>query len=149
VNARRLKEVVESQSVAVHVRRGDYVHNPWTASGYNVCDLDYYRRACALISASVQAPQYFIFSDEPRWCRENLGFIRNMTVVDTNTPEQRYEDLRLIAACKHFIIANSSFSWWGAWLGTDPSKVVVAPLRWSVSNWFDVRKWLPAAWQLV
>jgi hypothetical protein len=148
-NRARLAEIGGSESVAVHVRRGDYARDAKTAAEYGVCDLSYYQRACARILASVASPRFFVFSDEPAWCRKNLSFIPDLTVVDNNSPERRHEDLRLMAACKHFIIANSSFSWWGAWLGANPNRIVVAPNRWSVSNWFDVRSLLPDAWTAV
>jgi hypothetical protein len=148
-SARLLDEIRENQSVGVHVRRGDYVHNPQIAAEYNVCDLDYYRRACERVAASVITPRYYVFSNEPVWCKQNLPFLRDSVVVDTNPPEEPWEDLRLMAACKHFVIANSSLSWWAAWLGNYPGKTVVAPARWCVSNWLDVRRWLPADWLVV
>lgn len=119
-----------SNSVCVHIRRGDYVSSLRTRLNHGLCGINYYKKGIKIIENNVKNPHFFIFSDEPDWARKNLKNIKNFTIVDVNSPETGHEDLRLMMNCKHFIIANSSFSWWGAWLGQDSGKIVVAPKKW-------------------
>jgi hypothetical protein len=130
-NERLLDAIRARASIAVHVRRGDYVMDPAVARHYAICDLDYYRTAWSRMKELVPDGHYFIFSDDIAWCKENLGFLDQVIFCETNSPEQRHEDLRLMTQCKHFIIANSSFSWWGAWLSQGSGKVVIAPAKWT------------------
>jgi hypothetical protein len=130
-NARLLDVIRGAESVAVHVRRADYVTNPAVARYYAITDLDYYRSAWMRMNDMVPEAAYFVFSDDIGWCKENLRFLDRVTFVENNSPEQRHEDLRLMSHCKHFIVANSSFSWWGAWLSDNPGKVVLGPAKWA------------------
>lgn len=120
----------DGDAVSVHVRRGDYVSDPVTASVHGVCDESYYARCVAYLVNRLEDPRFFVFSDEPDWARENLRMPLATTVVDHNAAARDFEDLRLMSLCRHHIIANSSFSWWGAWLGANPSKTVLMPRRW-------------------
>jgi len=131
-NAALLAEIANCEAVAVHVRRGDYVSNPTAAAYHGLCGLDYYRAALARIEAAVPTPRYFVFSDDITWAREQLRFRHPAVFVDHNAAAPPCEDLRLMAACRHFVIANSSFSWWAAWLSRQPEseKLVIAPRRW-------------------
>lgn len=129
------------EAVSVHVRRGDYLKVPNFAG---ICDLAYYERALAYVRERVPHAEFFVFSDDPTWCRENLS-LPDATYVDHNTGSRAMYDLLLMAACKHNIIANSTFSWWGAWLDDRDEKVVVAPTRWF--NQPDREMILPAAWK--
>jgi hypothetical protein len=119
-------------SVCVHVRRGDYVTVADTSRRFGVCSLDYYRDALAWVAARVTRVTAFVFSDDPVWARENLQLPCEIVYVTHNVGRRNHEDLRLMSACKHFIIANSTFSWWGAWLAENPDKIVVAPRQWRV-----------------
>jgi len=127
-----LEEIAGGESVAVHVRRGDYVTNPTAAAFHGLCDLDYYAAAVERIEAAVSQPRYYVFSDDIPWARQHLRFRHPAVFVDHTAAAPPCEDLRLMAACRHFVIANSSFSWWGAWLSRQPEseKIVVAPRRW-------------------
>lgn len=125
-----LERIACTEAIAVHVRRTDYVQVTQASSVHGVCAPDYYARALRRLSDEVQRPEVFVFSDDPQWCREHLAFGAPTTIVDRNGPGGALEDLRLMAACRHFVIANSTFSWWGAWLGRHPSKRVVAPEHW-------------------
>lgn len=116
-------------SVSVHVRLGDYVTGKAASKMSGSCTPDYYRRAVDTLDRALDAPTYFIFSDEPQRASELLGFIENRIVV-TGDPARPAGDLALMSACKHHIIANSSFSWWGAWLNPDAEKFVIAPRLW-------------------
>ena len=112
-NAETLREIATSgNAVCVHVRRGDYLE-PQMHAFFGLCGLDYYRQAMELMRGRVNGPRFFLFSDDPAWARGHLHIDDRTRLVDHNVGGQDHEDLRLMAACRHFIIANSSFSWWG------------------------------------
>lgn len=129
-NQRMLEVIQSSNAICLHVRRGDYISVPETAVRHGLCSLDYYHAAFDYIAKRVADPVIFVFSDDPAWVQEHLKFPRPTFYVTHNVGRQNYEDLRLMSACKHFIIANSTFSWWGAWLGEEEHKIVIAPKRW-------------------
>lgn len=114
-------------AVSLHVRRGDYLK---LSNICNICDMEYYRRAIEHIASHVKNPHFFLFSDDIEWVRENLQIKHPFTVVDIHDGNDGWFDLELMKNCKHNIIANSSFSWWGAWLNDNPDKIVVAPSKW-------------------
>lgn len=143
VIARHISEV---NAVSLHVRRGDYVDNPKTNQYHGTCDLAYYQECIAKLAARVDKPHFIAFSDDPEWTRENLKIDFPVTYITHNGAEKAYEDLRLMRLCKHHIIANSSFSWWGAWLNPRKDKIVYAPNRWFNNNDIDTRDLLPEAW---
>ena len=116
-NAAILTELAQMPAISLHIRRGDYVSNSRTNATHGTCTLDYYARAVELIAGKMaEKPVIFTFSDDPAWVRENLTLPHEMRVMEHNDSDHNYEDLRLMSACRHHIIANSSFSWWGAWL---------------------------------
>jgi hypothetical protein len=128
---RELADLIKScESVSIHIRRGDYVSNPHTNKMHGTCDMDYYLRSIEKLAETVKNPHFFVFSDDIEWARSNLLLPSPITFVENNGAEKNYEDLRLMAQCKHNIIANSSFSWWGAWLNKNPDKIVFAPKKW-------------------
>lgn len=136
-------------SVAIHLRRGDYVLSAIANAHHGVCDIDYYRRGIEHLNASVDEPYYFVFSDDVEWAKSNfLPLFRNMEIVQGNQGEDSWQDMHLMSLCKHNIIANSSFSWWAAWLNANPNKIVVAPGKWfataELNN--DVHQRIPADW---
>lgn len=131
-------------SVSVHVRRGDYVSNSAAARMHGLTGVEYYRRAEEYVSKHVKNPQLFVFSDDPDWCKKNLKFTHPTTYVSHNADGA--EDLRLMQACGHNIIANSSFSWWGAWLNRNANKVIVAPKRWFLHTESNTKDVIPKAW---
>ena len=119
-----------SESVSLHVRRGDYVNHPLFRG---ICDSDYYKRAIHYIEERVNPRLYCVFSNDMAWCESYLpGLLpgKKVVYVDWNKGAESYVDMQLMSLCRHNIIANSSFSWWGAWLNRNPQKVVVAPERW-------------------
>jgi hypothetical protein len=118
-----------SNSVSLHIRRGDYVSNPKTNAKHGVLGLDYYHKAMKIMIVKISNPVFFIFSDDISWAEENLKSKNEVYFVNNNY-DKDYEDLRLMSNCKNHIIANSSFSWWGAWLSQNPKKVVIAPKQW-------------------
>lgn len=140
------EQIDSSNSVSLHVRRGDYVVDPKTNEVHGVCSLDYYRRAVDHIRAHVPAPHIFVFSDDQQWARANLKLEVPTTIVDFNSPEQGHRDMHLMMRCRHHIIANSSFSWWGAWLSPSCEKIVIAPRRWFNDASRDTRDLIPMSW---
>jgi hypothetical protein len=116
-------------AVSLHVRRGDYAL--WSG-GPRVLPITYYQRAIDLIRLRVEDPQFFVFSDDMPYARDQLPKAENMVFVDHNDEHNPQEDLRLMAACRHHIVANSTLSWWGAWLNPDPNKLVCTPVRWGL-----------------
>ncbi len=116
-------------SVSLHIRRGDYVHNENTNKYHGVCSLKYYSDAVNSIAKKINAPIFFIFSDDMEWVKKNLKIDFPIVFV-SNDKLKDYEELILMSKCKHNIIANSSFSWWSAWLNNNPNKIVIAPKKW-------------------
>jgi Glycosyl transferase family 11 len=141
--------MTEVESVSLHVRRADYVTNQITTSVHGVCGLNYYEEAIADMERTLKSPHFFVFSDDPKWCKEHVSSCSPMTFVDHNTAASNYQDLRLMSTCKHHIIANSSFSWWGAWLNRNQQKIVIAPRKWYASK--DLEMISPAlqSWRLI
>ncbi len=116
-------------SVALHVRRGDYVRNAEVLRDFGVCSLQYYEQAIARIQKELPSAHFFVFSDDIPWVRENISVSKAATLVEGKGLTDTIE-LALMSRCAHNIIANSSFSWWGAWLNANPRKIVVAPTPW-------------------
>ncbi len=126
INKKYYDSILSCNSVSIHFRRGDFINN-YT---HGISDIVFYQRGINYINERIDHPHYFIFSDDPDWCKTNLSFIKPSTFLDINNPDKNYEDLRLMSACKHNIIANSTFSWWGAWLGNNQDKIVICPDIW-------------------
>lgn len=139
-------EITSCNSVSVHIRRGDYIINKNAAQYHGTCSIDYYRKAVDLMMSQIDRPTFFVFSDDPNWARSNMGFISGVKFVTSNYLNRGVDDLRLLSSCKHHIIANSSFSWWGAWLGNDPEKMVIAPAQWYLSDDIDTANLCPQGW---
>jgi hypothetical protein len=123
-----IKNIKNTQSVSIHIRRGDYVSDNHTNTMHGVCDLDYYKRAIKYIHDKIEDPMYFIFSDDIDWCKDNFYFLDNKVFVDNTN--SAFEDLELMKNCKHNIIANSTFSWWAAWLNQTDKKIIISPKIW-------------------
>ncbi len=144
-----LKEISNNNSVSVHVRRGDYVADAKTNAIHGTCDLKYYEKAMALIEKKIKNPVYFFFSDDPEWVKMNLKSVHKKYYVDWNQGNLSYIDMHLMSNCKHNIIANSSFSWWGAWLNKNPDKNVIAPKKWFKEVTTESSDRFPESWILV
>jgi hypothetical protein len=126
-----MKDIKGKNSISLHVRRGDYVANNHTNSFHGVCDIEYYKNSIEYICNNVQSPIFYIFSDDIKWCEENFSFLKDKIYV--NKTKNAIEDLELMKNCHHNIIANSSFSWWGAWLNNFEKKIVITPKIWWVA----------------
>lgn len=141
-----LNRIRQQNAVSIHFRRGDYFRNYENNYLYGgICSIDYYRQAIQRMEllAEGKVLWYYLFSDDPAWVKENVS-IPNCTVVDCNRGNDSWQDMCLMAACKHHIVANSSFSWWGAWLNNDENKVVIAPSPWL--NLIDFPDLVPDKW---
>jgi hypothetical protein len=145
-NAAMAERIESVNAVSLHVRRGDYADNPVTNRYHGTCTVDYYQRSLAYLSERIQSPHIFVFSDDYDWARGNLRFTVPTTFIDINTAAEGYRDMQLMVRCRHHIIANSSFSWWGAWLSPRAEKVVVAPRRWFRTTTNDTRDLIPEGW---
>ena len=121
--------VESSKSVSLHFRRGDYIMNPKTSKFHGVCSIAYYQKAVEKIAEKISSPSLFIFSDDIPWVKTHFKSKFPMIFVEQSN-EELHSDFRLMSLCKHNIIANSSYSWWAAWLNANPEKIVVAPRQW-------------------
>jgi hypothetical protein len=139
-----IERITDPNSVSVHVRRGDYVTNPRASNFHGLCSAEYYEMAMSCIEGVISFPHYFVFSDDIDWAKDNIRFKSKVTFVESRDVRNPVEDLRLMSMCKHNIIANSSFSWWGAWLNDNPDKLVIAPKKWFVSQ--PTESLIPSSW---
>ncbi len=142
-----VRRVADEPSVAVHVRRGDLVANPEYARSFGTLGPGYYREALARVEARVPGARVYVFSDDPAWCERHLPGVLPTEIVSGRMTRNAVEDLAAMKACRHFVVANSTFSWWGAWLGTHAEKMVIAPARFHR----ETRPWqvdlVPESWE--
>lgn len=139
-----IKETPES--VSLHIRRGDYISNPQANAFHGNLQQDYYSKALQLIKDACGKTRLFIFSDDPQWVRENFDCCgHDAVIVDLAFPNAPHHDMHLMSLCKHHIVANSSFSWWGAWLGTQQG-ITIAPQAWSADTGTDTSDICPSTW---
>jgi len=146
LNKATAEKIRSVNAVSVHVRRGDYVSNKNTNEYHGTCGIDYYSQAADIIKQKAGDPHFFIFSDDIDWVKQNLNFGSAVTYVENNKGANNYIDMQLMSLCKHNIIANSSFSWWGAWLNSSEQKVVVAPGKWFNQAALDTSDVIPQGW---
>jgi hypothetical protein len=147
--AAAVREQIRSvEAVAVHVRRGDYVANAAANRTHGICSPAYYARAIAEIAKCAPNAAWFVFSDDPEWVGKHISFPQEPAFVSGRGFTDA-EELSLIAACKHAVIANSTFSWWGAWLSRNPDKIVVAPCPWSNIGKPPLADIIPPSWTLL
>jgi len=140
-----IKEIKNSNSVSIHIRRGDYVSDSKLNTIHGVCSLEYYQTSIQHIKTHINQPHFFIFSDDPQWVKDNLLIEDKTTFVSGNNLAD-YEDLFLMSLCQHNIIANSSFSWWSAWLNNNPDKIVCNPQQWFAIKSRNTQDLIPENW---
>jgi len=149
IDADQLRQIQNVNAVSLHVRRGDLVTNPLYNSEQQVQTAEYYSQCIRDISDRVRDAHLFVFSDDMPWCRENLRADLPVTFMDKNKGGTDYIDLHLMSNCRHFITANSTFSWWGAWLSQNPEKIVIVPPVWRFKHGGKPPPDLiPAGWQI-
>ena len=140
-----LNKIHNSNSICVHIRRGDYISNSYAANIHGICSIDYYYKAIDIFSKKIDSPSFYIFSDDPEWVKSNINIDHHSFVInsDFNKPEL---DFTLMKSCKHFIIANSTYSWWAAWLSTHQMKEVIAPKQWFLNKELNKNVYLNKNW---
>ena len=143
-----LKQIVTENAISIHFRRGDYL-TPFWSSYFAKCGNNYYDAAITHITKHVKKPIFYIFSDDPQWVKDNIQLEYPMIISENNQNELAHEDLRLMSACKHNIIANSTYSWWGAYINSNPNKIVIAPQSWYSSNGADNPDIVPQRWHRI
>ena len=140
------EEMQRTDSISLHVRRGDYVTNPQTNKFHGALSIDYYKSAVKLMQNQIDVPHFYVFSDDLEWVKESLDFVIPCTYIESDKEGRDCEEMWLMSQCKHHIIANSSFSWWGAWLGNKPDKIVISPNQWFADKNYKVPDLIPEKW---
>lgn len=139
--------IKDNESVAVHIRRGDYVSSSEANSFHGLCDFNYYSRSIDFLVSHIGRPiVLFIFSDDMAWVKKNIFFKFPIVYVDFQNEESAHYELKLMSLCKHNIIANSTYSWWGAWLGDPTGRVVISPVKWFSDSNIDTSDLIPDRW---
>lgn len=140
------EKICSENAVSIHIRKGDYISISENQNIYATCESGYYLAAMKKISDLHKDVVFYVFSDEPDWFAVNVPSVQKVNYVLHNTGKNSFQDLYLMSLCKHNIIANSSFSWWGAWLNKNPEKMVVAPKGWFKNNIKDTSDLIPKSW---
>ena len=125
-NTQIFEKIEKTNTVSIHIRRGDYLKDK---QRNNICNVEYYKLAIEKIKTYIEHPSFFVFSDDINWCKENFQN-EEFNFIDWNTGNNSFIDMQLMSNCKHNIIANSSFSWWAAWLNINSNKIIIGPMYW-------------------
>ncbi len=142
-----MSSISSTNSVSIHIRRGDYANEPKTNQIHGLTPLSYYKNAIKLINEKIPSPSYYVFSDDIAWAKDNLAEIQEMHFIDHTNADTAYEDLYMMSHCQHNILANSGFSYWGAWLNRNANKLVVSPKQWLTDDKLNSRfKLVPKDW---
>jgi hypothetical protein len=146
-NKTLLSKLQSEIAISVHIRRGDYVTNTKTQQFHGNCSLEYYSKAILLLASKIEKFTLVFFSDDSQWVKEQFETLPySKLFVDDNTEENSWVDMFLMSSCTHNIIANSSFSWWAAWLNTQPNKIVIAPKKWYANSERNTNDLIPPQW---
>lgn len=140
------EEIISNSSVSVHIRRGDYASNSHINSYHGTCDIDYYMKSISFFSKKLDNPIFYFFSDDINWVKENFQSNENFRFISLSDSLSPHYDMYLMSKCLHNVIANSSFSWWGAWLNQNPNKTVIAPKNWFVDPSNNPINLIPQNW---
>jgi hypothetical protein len=141
------KHILSCNSVCLNVRRGDFVNHEGSSSHHGFTGLDYYNKGFEVIRSKINDPHYYIFSDDIEWCRANITPGTETTFVGHEVAGKKFADyLQLMTNCKHFLIPNSSFAWWAAWLNTHEQKVVITPKKWFNDPSIKTNDLIPSDW---
>lgn len=128
-NIEMLQLILGSNSVSIHIRRGDYLSEQNLEIYGGICTIEYYKKAAQFIEKRIDSPTFFVFSNDIEWVKRHF-FLKNAYYIDWNQNDENYYDMYLMSKCRHNIIANSSFSWWGAWLNQNKEKLIISPPKW-------------------
>jgi hypothetical protein len=141
------EEIKHTESVSIHLRGRDFINKKEINKLHFTCDNSYYERSFSIIIGRIKDPNFFIFSDDAEWAKYFLKIDYPCTFVDGNSwNKASFEDMRLMSLCKHNIIANSTFSWWAAWLNRNPAKIVIAPQKWFNDTSHNTKDLIPGGW---
>jgi hypothetical protein len=144
-----LHNIRGNESCSIHIRRADYLSKN-ALNFHGTCNLDYYQKAVDFICSKIKSIQFFIFSDDYSWAKENIKVtVENSFLIEGNHYENSWIDMFLMSQCSHNIIANSSFSWWGAWLNKNPNKIIISPQDWFAEKSINTTDLLPKDWVLL
>jgi hypothetical protein len=143
-----IEEIKQTESVSIHVRKGDYLLHPYS-DYYASLESAYYNNAIAAIQVDLQPLKLFVFTDDPKWVKENLALSIPYTLISEAQTTSMYEDFQAMLSCKYHIIANSSFSWWTAWLSEREGKKVIAPKEWFKNGPSHTADLIPKTWLIV
>lgn len=145
-----LNRIQEPDSVSIHIRRGDYA-NQQNQSIYHICSIQYYKEAIGRMRLELNRPSFFVFSDDLKWAKEALGSENNISFIDINSEDKDRVEFFLMSSCKHHIIANSTYSWWAAYLNEHKRNFVIAPKSWYKDDMQNKKmlELMPEAWQLL
>ncbi len=149
ISSNLVSEIKTENSVAIHVRRGDYVTSPLYSKTIGTLPINYYLEAIELIHEKIKNPVFYIFSDDINWCKHNFKSDKYSFcfVDDEQAGAHAANYLQLLTKCKHYIISNSTFSWWGAWLSdNEVDKIVIAPKKWFLDESLDSKDIVPENW---
>ncbi len=149
INREVARYIQQDNSIAIHIRRGEFANDPKFRKLIGTPPLDFYYNAVDYIVKRVKTPVFYIFSDDPGWVFKNFSLPYPYKIVNWNTGGKHWRDMQLMSLCKHNIISNSTFSWWGAWLNQNPDKIVIAPKRWFWGEWdkrFNTKDLIPETW---
>jgi hypothetical protein len=143
------QKIIETEApICIHVRRGDFLKEK-ISKVHQVLSAEYYKNAIKIINDKVSSPEYFVFSDDPEYCEKLFSVEQGkFNIVKNNKGDESWKDMYLMSLCKHHIIANSSFSWWGAWLSKNENQIVIAPENWlhGERNTSFSEKMVPESW---
>jgi hypothetical protein len=143
-----IEEIKQTESVSIHVRKGDYLLHPYS-DYYATLESAYYNNALAALQDNLPQLKLYVFTDDPKWVKENLALPIPYTLISGVQTRSMYEDFQAMLSCKYHIIANSSFSWWTAWLSAREGKKVVAPKEWFKNGPSDTADLIPKSWLIV
>lgn len=144
-----LTKIKSTNSICIHIRRGDYISDPKSSNAYHSCSNDYYEKGVKKLTEDHKYFHCYVFSDDCEWAENNFSLSIPFTIVNINSSEEAHWDLLLMSSCQHFIIANSSLSWWAAWLGRHHKKKVIAPKDWFTDSNKITKDLIPEKWELL
>lgn len=131
--SKMIDSINSKNSISIHIRRGDYLNNDGIRVYGGICDSSYYKRAIEYYNDRIVNAHYYVFSDDIEWAIQSFKS-NTFTIVNPQREWDGFHDLYLMSLCKHHIIANSSYSWWGAWLGKNTDKIVLCPSKWYANH---------------
>jgi hypothetical protein len=143
-----IQHLPSHESVSIHVRKGDYLKAPYNAY-YAELNNEYYQKATALLKQICPHLKIYVFTDDPSWVKQNLDLGLPFELASGNATNSMFEDFQAMRSCKYHVIANSSFSWWTAWLSAHPDKKVVAPNNWFKNSQQDTVDLIPKTWNIL